>query len=121
MKRVVWLVLAVFLAALAQVRPVDALEAKGKACPCCHPGSCEMPGCCPQTSSAPTSINLAQMEAVGSLPAPRFAQPASRLFEGAFYSLFVGPVATRGPLVASAKAAPPAPVPLFQAHCSLLI
>jgi hypothetical protein len=117
MKRVVWLVLAVFCAALAQVQPVDGLGAKAKCCRCCHPGACGMPGCC---ASAQTAPSTAQAENVGRLAAPRRALSAGSAAD-IFYSAFVEPAASSGPLFVSAQAAPSASVPLFRAHCSLLI
>lgn len=117
MKRVVWLVLAVFCAAMAQVKPVDGLGAKAKPCSCCHPGACGMPGCCASTS---TACSPAQVETVRSLAAPRRAQAAPGI-SGTFYAVFVEPIAKGSPLFASARAAPAASVPIFTAHCSLLI
>lgn len=120
MKRAVWLVLAVFCAALAQVQPVDGLAAKAKSCPCCHPGACEMPGCCPSPASTPVAFNSAQAECVKGVPAPNRAQPACGSAD-TFYAAFVEPIAVGGLLLAADQAAPAANVPLFKAHCSLLI
>lgn len=120
MKRVVWLALTVFCAALAQVQPVDVLGAKAKPCACCHPGACGMPGCCPSPASGPVAFNSAQAECVRSVPAPGRAQLVRGLPD-TFYAAFVEPTAVRGPLLASARTAPAASVPLFKAHCSLLI
>jgi hypothetical protein len=102
------------------VQPVDGLGAKAKHCPCCHPGACGMPGCCPPLASAPTAFSSVQAECVRSVLAPHQAQPA-RGFADAFYAAFVEPTNVRGSLLASANAAPAASVPLFKAHCSLLI
>jgi hypothetical protein len=120
MKRVAWLVLAVFCAALAQVQPVDGLGAKAKPCPCCHLGACGMPGCCPSPASAPAAVNSAQADCVKSVPAPGRAQAARGLAD-TFYAAFVETTAVRGSLHASALTAAPASVPLFKAHCSFLI
>jgi hypothetical protein len=120
MKRVVWLVLAVFCAALAQVQPVDGLGTKAKPCPCCHPGACGMPGCCPPPASASTAFSSAQAESVRSVPAPRRAQ-AARGPANAFYAAFAEPAHVRSSLLATAQAAPAASLPLFKAHCSFLI
>ena len=79
-----------------------------------------MPGCCPAPASAPTAYISAQAEGVKSIPAPRRTVPARGRAE-AFYAAFAERAAVRGLFLASAQAAPAASVPLFQAHCSLLI
>jgi hypothetical protein len=120
MKRLSWLLLAVFCAALAQVPLVDGLMVKAKHCGCCHPGACGMPGCCAPPASSSTAANSEQPARVMSLPAVRQTQPGRGSAEK-FYASFVEPAAVRPALVASAEAAPAASVPLFRAHCSFLI
>jgi hypothetical protein len=93
---------------------------KAVTCPCCHPGMCGTPGCCPPPASAPTVFNAAQSVRRAGLTASRRAQ-AVRTVTAKFYVSIVEPVGVRTLLPASAKAAPPARVPLFKAHCSLLI
>lgn len=120
MKRVVWLVLAVFCAALVQVQPADGWGAKARRCSCCHSGACGMPGCCPPPAPAPVASSSAQAECVQSVPVPARAQ-AGRGAADNFYAAFVEATQVRAGLHTFAKAATAANVPLFKAHCSLLI
>jgi len=118
MKSLVWLLLAVVGTALVQVPPPD--TAKAKTC-CCHPGMCEMPGCgSPPPASALTALSSAPSVRAAKLPASRKAQAVRDGMVKSF-ALFVEPAAVRAALLASAEAAPAAAVPLFRAHCSLLI
>jgi hypothetical protein len=117
MKRLVWLLLAVFCIALVPVQSVD----KAKTCSCCKvPGACGMPGCCPPPASLPAALSPAQSARAADLHACRKAEPVRRAGEK-FYASFVEPAAARAALLASAEAAPAAHVPLFKAHCSFLI
>src|SRR5580698_2085550 len=116
MKRAVWLLLAVFCAALWQVQPVDGVGAKAR-CHCCHPSACGMPGCC---ASATTACSPARAEDGARLSAPTRMQAARSRTE-TFYASFVETDSKSGPSFASARAVPAARVPLFEAHCSLLI
>jgi hypothetical protein len=118
MKRLTWLLLAFFCTTLVQVLPADGLV-KAKLCPCCHPGACGMPGCCPPPASASTVFTSTQSVRVSSSPVRKTQLVRSAAAK--FYALFVEATAVRGPLLASAQAAPAANVPLFKAHCSLLI
>jgi hypothetical protein len=119
MKRLAWLFLAVFCAAMVQVQPVRGLPVKVKACNCCQvPGTCGMPDCCPPSAFASTVL--------GSEESVRLALPASRTVAAirdasvVFYAAFVEP-AIIPPALSAALAAAPARVPLFKAHCSFLI
>jgi|SRR6185312_3153996 len=120
MKRWTWLLLALFCAALGQVRAVDGMEARAKPCPCCRPGACDMPGSCP----APVSANPVQETAK---PASRAAQPAARparlahdRIDRSRFSCDALAVFGRHPGSVGERA-PAAHAPLFRAHCSLLI
>jgi hypothetical protein len=117
MRRVAWLLLAVFCTVLVQVQPADA--AVTKPCGCCQvPGNCPMP-CCPQAAPLPAVFSLAQSVQVARSPVRERAQPA-RAATGMFYASFVEAAAVSRPLPASAEA-PAARVPLFKAHCRFLI
>jgi len=120
MKRLPWLLIALFCAVLVQVQPIDGPLAKPVKCARCHSGACGMPGCCPTPASAPTVFSSEQSARVDRVPAPHRAQPV-RGAEENFYALFIEPVAGRGALPACAEAAPAARVPLFKAHCCFLI
>jgi len=120
MKRVAWVLLAVFCAALVQIQPAQGLTAKAKTCDCCHvPGACGMPDCCPPLAFA--SLASGSEQAVR-LPRPA-AQKAQSLHSPSakFYASFVEPAALRLALPPSAKLAAAARVPLFKAQCCFLI
>jgi hypothetical protein len=121
MKRLVWLFLAVFCTALAQVQPVDLSATKPEAC-CCGDASCGcgMPDC--GLPPAQSSVTF-----TAERPTSEFRQQArrvtARLPHAAlrFYLSLVEPAVVTTALRAPVKAAPAASVPLFQAHCSFLI
>jgi len=118
MKRLAWLLLAVFCTMLVQVPPADVVVTKP--CGCGQvPGNCPMP-CCPQAAPLPAVFSLAQSVQMARSPVREQAQPA-RAATGRFYASFVEAAAVSRPLPASAEAAPAARVPLFKAHCSFLI
>jgi hypothetical protein len=121
MKRLVWLVLFAFGTALAQVSPVELPVTKHEICGCCEqPGACGMPDCLPLPVSAQPVFNLAgpartlRLAAQASLPAPRADR--EMFFEKFLPRAHVAPV-----LPVTLVLAPPAGVPLFREHCSLLI
>lgn len=118
MKRLAWLLLAVFCMAAVRVQPVGRL-AMAKTCHCSHPGACGMPGCCPQPSSARPLSSPAESVRESLFAASREAKPACATEK--FYLSFVEPGALRPASPASANAAHAVGVPLFRAHCSLLI
>ena len=113
MKRLVWLVLIAFFAAVGQVQAVGA---KAKSCHCCH---CDMPGCCPPPASAPagsvtvTAAHPAQSPSLRKVRVTR-AQPLK-------ISLADLAMTIRQRLTPRSEPAPAAIVPLFTAHCSRLI
>jgi hypothetical protein len=120
MKRLAWLLLAVFCTVLVQVQPAEAQVAKAKACACCQlPDGCAMP-CCSAAPSVSTALDLAPSARLARSPLLRRAQPLRGVTE-VFSPSFVATVAVRPALPASAEAALAAGVPLFKAHCSFLI
>lgn len=123
MKRLVWLLLAVFCAVLTPVRPVDGVQAPAAKCDCCdNAGDCGMPGCLPPLASAPSLPALAvSLPAALKLEAKRQA-PNPRLFRDRFYRQFVSAPARELPsLRATPAVAPAATAPVYLAQCSLLI
>ncbi|HWA86744.1 MAG TPA: hypothetical protein VG710_11005 [Opitutus sp.] len=120
MKHLVWLWIAAFCLAVAQVPPVGAVVVHAKAKPCCPcEGKCGMPAC-PVPAAAPQSafdtarpLTVARPQVGRNAVAPR---RADRKFFASFVPPAVAPVDPSAPL-----AVPPASVPLFRAHCSFLI
>ena|ERR1700722_12078752 len=120
MKRLTWLLLAVFCAALGQIQPARAMPVKAKTCDCCQvPGTCGMPDCCPPLAFP--SVTLGAEDSVR--PAARPAQKALPLRGAAarFYVSFVEPAALRPALPPPAETAAAARVPLYKAQCRFLI
>jgi hypothetical protein len=122
MKRIAWLLIAVFCTALVRVQPVDLAQGTQCACRCCHckiPGDCGMP-----CNRAPTPAPLmfaAEKAARLAQPAVRRSLPPPRVSEEKFYAPYVEKVIPSIALNASALTAPAAGAPLFKAHCSFLI
>ncbi len=121
MKRLVWLVLLAFGTVIAQVSPVELPVTKHELCGCCEqPGACGMPDCLPLPVSAQPVFNLAgpartvRVAAKAATPAPRFDREK-------FYAQFLPRVSVVPVLPVTLALAPPASVPLFREHCSLLI
>lgn len=120
MKRLVWIVLAVFGTAFAQVRPVAFPTLRHHSCPYCNgDGSCGMPGCLPPASTRtvpaavqPAGVTVARVR--------RVTEPVGRTAEK-FFSVFVKPAAVSAATRAPDRVMPPASVPLFTAHCSFLV
>jgi hypothetical protein len=121
MKRMAWLLLAVCCTALVRVQPVEPLACCQSSC--CHnklPGSCGMP--CGQPAPTPAPMMFAaESPARISKPAPKRDSSEGRLSEQKFYLPFIEIAAPSVALDAPASLAPAAPVPLFRAHCSVLI
>jgi hypothetical protein len=123
MKRLVWLLLAVLAPVLIQVQPVVLSAPTHQAC-CCGcgecSGACGMPGCLPPPASSSTLPVSAQPAKLATVALRRVGQPVVReceRFFAAFVKSTTAPVAMRSP----ARIAAPASVPLFMAHCSLLV
>jgi hypothetical protein len=121
MKRLIWLLLAAFCTALAQVQPVELPAPASTRCPCCaKPGDCGLPDC-----GVPAGATVVRLVA---------EQPA-RTTQTAIGRKAVRPlrleVVSQIRINASATAtyrrsqveltASPAPIPLYEAHCSFLI
>lgn len=118
MKRLIWLLLAVFSTALAQVQPVTLPVLPEDNCGCCDAQSgCDMPDCA--MPPAPTLAQLAPPVTSVRLESRRAAQPARRATR--FYTHFVPTPSRLVVPVASVPTAPAAQVPLFVAHCSYRI
>lgn len=115
MKRLSWLLLAVFCSALVRVQPVD-LSLAGNEAPC----GCAMPDCCPPPARAPLASTSVQPIQATELTAPR-EMPAARRPAVRFYAQFVERAISTITLPASASATPPVGTPLFKAHHSFRI
>ena len=119
MKRLAWLLLAVFCAALVQIQPARALPGKAKACGCCHgPGACGLPDCCPSATGAAVALDSEPSEQLVSVTIK--ALPATRAELAQFYTMLLEAAAQR-PVFPATEPAAAARVPLFKAHCSFLI
>lgn len=120
MKRLAWILLAVFGTAFAQVQPVAFPTLRHHACPCCNgDGSCGMPGCLPPASTR-TLPTATQPAGITVTEARRVAEPVRRTAEK-FFAAFVEPTAVTAATRAPERVTPAASVPLFAAHCSFLI
>ena len=121
MKRLVWLLVLAFGTAFAQVSPVDVRVIPTESCGCCEtPGACGMPDCGPAPVSAQPVSSPSCPVRISRLDTRRGA-PAPHAVREKFYVQFLPPVSVRPVLPVTLAAAPPASVPLFQAHCRLLI
>jgi len=121
MKRLAWLLLAVFCTALAQVQPVELPASGAASCPCCEiPGACDMPDCGLPPSAASAGFLVAQPAAsVVSTARRRAARPGRTAMESAL--LLDARRAAAAALTATNEPVAPAAVPLFKAHHSFLI
>jgi hypothetical protein len=121
MKRLVWLILAAFSTALAQVQPVDVRLLPKEKCDCCEQSAnaCGMPDCAPAPACAQAALQLpapAQIAvAKRTIPAP------SATAREPFYVQFLPRVIVAPALPVADAVAPAASAPLYQAHCSFLI
>jgi hypothetical protein len=120
MKRLVWILLAVVGTAFAQVQPVTLTSPHHKCTCCCcgGDGSCGMPGCLPP-APARTQLTANQPASITVTAARRVAEPVRTAEK--FFAAFVEPAAAFAASRAPERVTPPASVPLFAAHCSLLI
>jgi hypothetical protein len=122
MKRLVWLLITVFGTALAQVSPVDMTLTKPATCSCCEqPGACGMPDCAPPATPAAvrTVINLS-CPAVTIRVAAKPARAAGEVRD-IWYASYLPRAAGAPALPVSVIVGKPLRIPLYQAHCSLLI
>ena len=120
-KRLVWIFIAVFCTALAQVQPVELLKTKHDSCDCCEkPGACGMPDCAVPAAPAQPTLAGAVATTVIRVAIKQAAKPADKSVDK-FYTAFVDagirPVVMRAPvgMVCMAR------VPLFKEHCAFLI
>jgi hypothetical protein len=121
MKRLVWLLLAVLSTAFAQVQPVVSPLTNNESC-CCGDGSagaCGMPDCAPAPAACQSGLTL-QTPAAQRTEARKLS-PAARVKPGCYFAKFGSRPALTPAWRASLAGAPAAHVPLFKAHCSLLI
>lgn len=121
MKRLVWLLIAVFGTAFAQVSPVVSPLVQDEACCCCEgpAGTCGMPDCAPAPTTCSSALTL-QAPAAQRAEARRLT-PASLPKRESYFVKFESRPALTSAWGASLTDAPTASVPLFKAHCSFLI
>jgi hypothetical protein len=122
MKRLVWLLIALFCTAVAQVQPVDLLPAKDRGCCCCEDqaGACGMPDCAPAPTACSQARIMLQTSAPLRIQARRAAAVAKKVSEP-FYVQFVEKTAERPSFRVARLGTPAARVALFKAQCSFLI
>jgi hypothetical protein len=121
MKRLVWLLLAVFGTALVQVPPAALAASAHRSCCCCGgDGSCDMPSCPPAPASSPVRCTLGQPAQVAGVEVSR-AVPAPRRAGENFCAALVAPAAVSAAATSPTRVTSAANVPLFTAHCSLLL
>ena len=117
-----WLLLAVCCTAFVRVQPAESLECCPSVCSHCKvPGACGMPcGRAPAPTPAPMMFASEKPSRI-SKPAREKDSGPARFSEQKFYAPFVEIAEPSVALDAPALLAPAAPVPLFRAHCSVLI
>jgi hypothetical protein len=120
-KRLVWIFLAMFCTALAQVQPVELLKAKQDSCGCCEkPGACGMPDCSVPVASAQPILASAVAATAIRAAVKQEAKTADKSVDK-FYTAFVDagvrPAIVRAPVGVARVAS----VPLFKEHCAFLI
>ena len=121
MKRIAWLLLAVLCTTFVQVPRLEPLKARSCGCSHCRvPGSCGMPGCgqaaCP---AGPVVTTACEPSRAATVEARRERPSGPARME--WLALPVSPALLPILPVAAAFAADGPRVPLFRAHCSLLI
>ena len=119
MKRLVWILLAVFCTALAQVQPVTLESTHRKCCCCGGDGSCGMRGCLPP-AQAPSLPTAHQPASVTVSEARQVAEPVRRTGEKFFAGVVEATAVAAAPR-APEWVTPAASAPLFAVHCSYLI
>ena len=114
MKRLAWLWLVLLCTALVQAQALPEPD-PAPSCPCCHPDACNRPVCCPPASAAlPIASSVPTTVSPDAGRKTRALQRAERFPTAGATSLRLAPLVSAG-------AAPAVRVPLFEAHCSLLI
>lgn len=122
MKRLVWLLLAVFCTALAQVQRVELPVAPRQACDCCeNSGDCGMPECGLPPAAMPAAFAVERSTVTVTRPAAANELAPAKAMPSIFWVAVPAPAATRVSCPDSPGSAPPASVPLFKAHCAFLI
>ena len=122
MKRLVWLLLAVFCTAFAQVQtaPVSLDTARHCACGGSCDGSCGMPDCAVPPAPIPW-VGASESANTARVAKPTRQVVALRRTPAKFFVAFVEPAARPSDLRGADPSAPPANVPLVTAHCSFLL
>jgi hypothetical protein len=121
MKRIAWLLLAVICMSFVQVQPLEPLKAR--TCRCSHckaPGSCGMPGCAQAACPAGPVVTTAGEPSRAAAVAPR-KERQSVPARMEWFLIPARPAILPLLPVAATFAANGPRVPLFRAHCSLLI
>ncbi len=122
MKRLVWLVLAVFCTAFAQVQAVELLLPTASHCACggdCA-GSCGMPECA--LPPAPVQwVGASESVSTAAVAKPARKVVAIQRSPVDFFAAFVEPAPRLIDLRAPDPGAPAASVPLFKGNCSFLL
>lgn len=119
MKRLVWLLLAVFSTAIAQVQPADMPRAPMEKCCCCcdEQKACDMPDCVPVPAGVQRALpQQTRVKIIG-----KRAAATTQTIREKFYVQFVPSVRVAPVLSVTARVTLAASVPLFAAHCSFLI
>lgn len=121
MKHVVWLLLAAWCAAFAQVQPVEpVLLTTHTDCGCDCGGTCGMPDCAPPPATPLRTLVAERAETVARPEVRRNAQATADLLVK-FFAIFQTPAAEPEVFPALVDEAPAASVPLFKEHCAFLI
>jgi hypothetical protein len=118
MKRLVWILLAVFCTAIAQVQPVEPLVRQKHACCDCG-GRCGMPDCAPPAPQVPSAFVGAQSVSVTRPQSARAVRPVRQAEK--FFVGYAKPGVSPSVLPAPSLMASAASVPLYKAHCCFLI
>ena len=122
MKRLVWLLLAVFCTAFAQVQAVELLLPTTSHCSCsggCD-GACGMPECALPPAPAQW-VGATESARTAEVSKPARKVVAVRRVADKFFAAFVEPASRLIVLRAPDSGAPAASVPLFMGHCSFLL
>lgn len=121
MKRLAWLLVAVFALAMVQAHPVDTGVAQQETCGCCEPGTsaCGMPDCGPAPASPAPCLAVASGVVAARAEADSVL-PKSRCLRDHFVAEY-SPRLTVPANLAPRSVAPAASVPVFKVHCSYLI
>lgn len=123
MKRLVWLLLAVWCTALAQVQPVAPLPAAAhEECGCgdCA-GACGMPDCALPPAPPVTTAIAGRTTTTVARPTARLDAQATATLALKYFTAFVEPAVVPAFVRAPDSMAPPAGVPLFKEHCAFLL